>query len=55
MVEEFNEYIGDRDRDNAAGHFERGELLVKMARLLPSVVEVRTTPLGEKGPLGGEE
>jgi hypothetical protein len=54
-VEEFNEYVGDRHRDDAALHFARGELLIKMARLLPSVVEVRTTPLGAKGPLEGEE
>jgi hypothetical protein len=51
MVEEFNEYIGDRDRDNAAGHFERGELLIRMARFLPDVIEVRTTPLDSRGVL----
>jgi hypothetical protein len=54
-VEEFNEYMGDGHRDDATGHLVRGELLARMARFLPSVVEVRTTPLGAKGPLEGEE
>jgi hypothetical protein len=44
MVEEFNVLVGDRDRGNAFEHFEGESLLITMARFLPRVVEVHSTP-----------
>ena len=49
MVEEFNELVEDRGRGNAAELFEGEELLIRMARLLPSLNEVRTTPEDARG------
>ena len=54
MVEEFDHVVELRDPD-ATEHFESEELLVRMARHLPMVAEVHTTPEDPRGVLRGEE
>jgi len=51
MVEEFNELVAVRGRGNATEHFQGETLLIKMARFLPRVVDVRTTPADARGVL----
>ena len=51
MVEEFDVLAEDRGRGNPIEHFEGETLLIRMARFLPSLVEVRTTPEDARGVL----
>jgi hypothetical protein len=51
MVEEFNVVAEGLVRGNATEHFEGAELLVRMARFLPRVLEVHSTPADARGVL----
>jgi hypothetical protein len=51
MVEEFNALAEVRGRGNATAHTLGETLLIKMARFLPSVVEIHTTPADATGVL----
>jgi hypothetical protein len=51
MVEEFNAVSVGLVKGDAAEHFEGAELLVRMARFLPRVLEVYSTPADARGVL----
>ena len=51
MVEEFNAVAEGLVRGNADQHFEGAALLATMARFLPRVLEVHSTPYDARGVL----
>jgi len=52
FVEEYNSLLGDRGRSTNAEHFEAAELLIRIARFLPRIVDemVDTTRTFHGGP-----
>ena len=51
MVDEFNTLVVVRGRGNALEHFAGETLLIQMARFLPKVAEVHSTPADARGVL----
>jgi hypothetical protein len=51
LVDEFNELAKVRGRGNAAEHAEGEALLTRMARFLPRINELQSTPADAKGVL----
>jgi hypothetical protein len=55
LVEEFNSLLPVRGKGNPSEHAQGEALLIRMARFLPRVVEIRSWPADPRGPLEGEE